>query len=170
MIRKAIKKDAKVIAKIKIDGWRSAYKGIVSQYYLSNMNIEKEAEKIENVIAKEDEEHKWDYYVYIADNVDKIFAFSAVSENKCKEYSTDCEIIALYVNPNYHRMGIGTNFLDHMKQDFAEKNLKNILIWCLEDNSNAKSFYEKNGGILVGEKDSTIGTQTLKQVGYRFSI
>ena len=52
IIRKARNEDAEAIANIKISGWRTAYKGIIEDDFLDNMNINEEIEKRKNNIEK----------------------------------------------------------------------------------------------------------------------
>ena len=44
-IRKATLNDIKAISTIKVEGWQSAYKNIISDKYLDNMDITKTIEK-----------------------------------------------------------------------------------------------------------------------------
>ena len=44
-IRKAEIADAEKIAKIKIEGWQTAYRGIIDDEFLDNMDRKKEIEK-----------------------------------------------------------------------------------------------------------------------------
>lgn len=44
-IRKATLKDVPAISTIKVEGWQSAYKNIISDEYLDSMNIQKTVEK-----------------------------------------------------------------------------------------------------------------------------
>ena len=44
-IRKAVLSDAKSIAKVHINSWKSTYKGIISEEFLNKMNIERGIER-----------------------------------------------------------------------------------------------------------------------------
>lgn len=46
MIRKAEIEDVRAILEIKINGWKTAYKGIVDDEFLNNMNCEEDYEKM----------------------------------------------------------------------------------------------------------------------------
>ena len=52
-IRKATLNDIKAISTIKVKGWKSAYKNIISDEYLDNMSIQKIGRKLINYIKKE---------------------------------------------------------------------------------------------------------------------
>jgi hypothetical protein len=42
-------------------------------------------------------------------------------------------------------------------------------VWALEDNHIARNFYQKNGGVLLSNKNQIqIGDQNLTEVGYQF--
>ena len=57
IIRTATTNEAEEIAKIKIEGWQTAYRGIIDDKFLDNMDINEELEKrknnIEDIIVAE---------------------------------------------------------------------------------------------------------------------
>ena len=55
IIRKARTEDAEAIADIKITGWQTAYRGIIDDDFLDNMNINEEIEKRKNNIKNEED-------------------------------------------------------------------------------------------------------------------
>ena len=48
IIRTATTNEAEEIAKIKIEGWQTAYRGIIDDKFLDNMDINEELEKRKN--------------------------------------------------------------------------------------------------------------------------
>lgn len=53
--------------------------------------------------------------------------------------------------------------------EFSHRGQYTLKIWALKDNKYRK-FYEKQGGILAGEKTITIGEQQLGEVLYRWEL
>lgn len=170
MIREANLEDAKDIANIKISAWQSAYKGIISHYYLVNMDILNEEEKVKSIINNEDEKIKGKYYVYIADNALKTLGYCNIERDFNKEYNTDATLHMLYVNPDYTNMGIGTQIFEYLKKELKEEGCNSILTTCFENNSNTRKFYEKNGGSIVGEQREKVGNQIINQIIYKLNI
>ena len=55
------------------------------------------------------------------------------------------ELHFLYVDPDYLRMGIGSEMLQFYEQKGKEKGCTEFVVWVLEENGIGISFYEKNG-------------------------
>jgi len=166
IIRKAKIEDSEAIAKIKVECWNTAYKGIVSEIYLSNLTIEKVAEKRRN---KFDEVAP--FYVYEKDNVIKGFIwFGKVIEDNNFITENFFEIFAIYVSPSEKYNGIGTKLLKFAQSEAKKENYNKVSLWCLKDNFPARKFYEKHLGKLKGETIVEIGEQELDEVRYEFNV
>ena len=83
-------KDALEIAKLIKDGWNSAYKGIISDEDLKNINAEKMSERWANIIEKEE-----NIYIYKEENK----VLGVIRFGKCEEinHQNIGEIFCLYV-------------------------------------------------------------------------
>ena len=160
MIRKANINDAKEIIKVNMLGWKQTYKGIFPQKFLDNLDINDEI-SIQKCEAKIKE-----YAVCEIDN--KIVGIVRYGKNK-KDYDDSYgEIYALYVLNDYQRQGIGLNL---MKFAFKElkKNFHSILISTLVENT-ANEFYQKAGGILIGNSPFVLENNTYLENLYEFKI
>ena len=62
------------------------------------------------------------------------------------------ELHFLYVDPDYVRMGIGTEMLQFFEQKGKEKGCPEFVVWVLEENGKGRSFYEKNSYAPDGKK------------------
>ena len=62
------------------------------------------------------------------------------------------ELHFLYVDPDYVRMGIGSEMLRFFEQAGREKGCPEFVVWVLEENKNARSFYEKHGYCSDGKE------------------
>lgn len=82
----------------------------------------------------------------------------------------DCEIVALYVKPNFKYKGIGTKMFEFVINEFKSKNRTKMIIWCLKDNEPSKKFYTKMGGIIAKEKAVKIGEKEYLEVGFKYNI
>ena len=165
VIRKARIEDSYSIAKIKVESWRVAYKGIVCDEYLSNLSIEKEDEKLKKF------EYVPPFYVYEENNIIKGFVWCGQVIEYDNIVDTDVfEIFAIYVNMEDKCRGIGTKLINFAKNEAKNENCSNVYLWCFKDNIYGRKFYEKNFGKLKGEKIVKIGEQELDEVGYEFNI
>lgn len=164
-IRKVEKSDIKAAADIKIKGWKTAYKGIIDDEFLNNMDKQTEIEKCEK------------YYktigFIVAESDGKVVGFCRYtnidSEVNKKNY-IDCEIRALYVEPKLKGNGIGKELFKYVINDFIKNNKKKMIIWCLKDNHPSRAFYEKMGGKIFKYKKELLGEKEYELVSYVYDL
>ena len=77
----------------------------------------------------------------------------------------DGELYAIYLLPEYTRMGIGRQLLLSMAECLHLQGMHAMLIWVLAQNP-ARYFYEALGGVYLREQPIAIGPQTLPEVAY----
>ena len=76
----------------------------------------------------------------------------------------------MYVKPSEKGKGIGTQLFRETCKELIEQGKKVMVLWCLEENSNAIKFYEKLGGKKVETKQVKIGDETYKEYGFYFNL
>lgn len=168
-IQKMEEKDIEQVANLLVKAWQSAYQGIVEQNYLAGLNQETKQNRIkenvknttndkEYVVAKEKEEVVG--FIKFGNRADELGRFLRY----------DGEIVALYVKQGRLREGIGTELVKYAKQKLKQEKKHNIIIWCLKENYPSRKFYEKIGGVLLGEKQSLIGEKEYPLVAYGYSL
>ena len=69
----------------------------------------------------------------------------SVYEHFRNEYA---DLVALYIYPEYHRMGIGTALKNIFTEWAKEKGAEQFVIGVLKDNTKARKVYEAWGGSL----------------------
>ena len=165
IIRKIKYEDLEKVVDIKIDGWQTAYRGIIDDEFLDSMNHESDLEK-----RKKD----WKESGFIvAEYENGILGFCRYDDKNddLENFpNIDCEIRALYVKSNKKRLGIGKRLFEYAVNEFKEKNKKQMIIWCLKENFPSRAFYEKMGGKLAGFKSSEFGGKEYDLVGYRYDL
>lgn len=164
LIRNIEKKDIPAVVNIQIDGWQTAYKGIIDDTYLESMNAEQR-------INERKKDYKLGSFI-VAEMNNEIVGFcrydnKVISEN-LKDY--DCELKALYVKSNLKRQGIGKLLFNHVKNDLKKQRRSKMILWCLKENYPSRKFYEKMGGKLIQEKDIEFGDKTYKEVAFGYNI
>ncbi|MDD2377052.1 MAG: GNAT family N-acetyltransferase [Clostridia bacterium] len=166
IIRKSKIEDSYSIAKIKVECWNVAYKGIVCDKYLSNLSIEKESKRRRNEFKDVPP-----FYVYEENSIIKGFVwFGKVIEDNNTINENIFEIFAIYVNPDNKCNGIGTKLINFAKNEAKKQNYSKVYLWCLKDNLSGRKFYEKKLGKLKGETIVEIGEQDLDEVRYEFNV
>ena len=121
-------KDSLEIAKLIKDGWQSAYKGIISDEDLKNINVEEMSERWKSIIKVEK-----NIYVYKEEN--KILGVIRFGECEEKHHEHIGEIFCLYVRIKEKRKGIGSKFFEFAKNKLIEHRYNKMIIWCLKGNN-----------------------------------
>ncbi|MGM9618373.1 MAG: GNAT family N-acetyltransferase [Oscillospiraceae bacterium] len=163
-IRQAQSCDIKQIAEIKVDGWRSAYKGIIDDEFLNAMSISKQIDNIHNYSLDT---------MFVAENDNEILGFCRIydySEPVYDDKEIDCEIREIYVKPNLKRMGIGSELFHFTKDYFSQNGKRKLYLGCLKNNYSARKFYEKMGGISTSGKEIEIGGKLYQIVGFIYHL
>lgn len=156
--------DQKEIAKIKVDAWNDAYQGIVDEEYLNNLDYETEQHKYEDSF----EEYKELVFVFENKKTNEILGYACI---KTKDVSNaDSELVSLYIKPGYKGLGIGTLLFKKVEEHLKELGKKNMILWCIKENTSALSFYKKLGGTILKEKNAKIGDKEYKELGIIYKL
>ena len=79
--------------------------------------------------------------------------------------------MAIYVDCDNLGNGIGKKMMEYVMKELKNEGKRKMILWCLEENENARKFYEKMGGKLVNdEKYFETEGQKYKEVGYIYDI
>ena len=160
MIRYYKKEDINEIAKIITEDWKIAYKGIIDKEFLETLNDKEKAKRIREKYQEQKS------IVYIENN--NIKGYCRFGENRDKkEYG---EIYALYIKYNERGNGVGRLLVKEAMKILKEKGYKEIVIWCLKENIQARGFYEKIGGKLYKERYIEIGQKEYKEISYIYEL
>ena len=163
IIRKNELKDQAQMARIKIDGWRTAYDKIVASKYLNALDYETQTQRYISSF----EEYK--DLVLVAVKNDEVLGYSCFNlTDKSGKY--DSELVSLYVKANETNRGIGSNLLIETAKELLDQGKHNMIVWCLSDNKNAIRFYEGLGGVNVETKNAKIGDEYYKEYGFYFDL
>ena len=164
-IRNVKKEDLRAVAEISVNGWKTAYKGIIDDDFLNNLSIEEKYKKRLNDYTENG--------FIVAELNNEIVGFCRYrSGNYYKEThpNIDCEISALYVKPEYKRKSIGRKLVNSVIDEFRENGYSKMILWCLKDNYPSRAFYEKMGGIYCGENIIERGNKEYKEVGFIYDL
>jgi len=139
-IRKALPEDACDYAVCHISCWQSAYKGIVSDTFLSGMATEKEQRigRYKKVLA---EPGNCEYYCVCHGEV--MVGFCIIQKSQNERLSWIGEIWAIYLVDEYRGKGFGEEILDFAVNELKRVSPEEIFLWVFESNLRARHFYEK---------------------------
>ena len=165
IIRNVRKDDLWAVSSIVVEGWKSAYRGIIDDDFLDNLNVE-------DNYNRRLKDYKENGFI-VAEIHNEVVGFCRYTINNLfsKDVNEiDCELCAIYVKPDLKRQGIGKALFDYVIQEQLKNNNKNMILWCLKENYNSRKFYEKMGGNVYGENEIQKGGKKYKEVGYRYDL
>lgn len=164
IIRKAISSDALGIAKVNVDTWRTAYKGILSDEYLMDLSYNQKEKRMRNVINNS---AKNKCFTFIAeDNKNGIIGFASCGIEREGDSIYKGELYSLYILQDYQNNGVGKLLFNHVQEKLIEKNFYPMMNWVLEDNKQACQFYERRGCKKIKDRYINIGSELYKEVAY----
>ena len=127
IIRKAKSEDIEKIANIKVRCWQIAYRNIIADEYLDNMDIEYTIEKNKRIFEQ--------YNIIVAELKNEVIGFCRYDYNNYyEEENVDCELIALYIKPEMKRHGIGRKLMKYAINEFKNSKKEKMILWCLKEN------------------------------------
>jgi ribosomal protein S18 acetylase RimI-like enzyme len=163
-IRNISEEDIPQVVDIQVEGWRTAYKGIIDDVFLNSMDKEKQIERRKN------DYKQGNFIVAVVKN--EIVGFCRYDEVVISpdggEY--DSELMALYVKPELKHQGIGKSIFNYVANDLIDKGKTKMILWCLKENYSSRAFYEKMGGTIVGEHEIEIGDKTYQEVAFGYNL
>ncbi len=158
-IRKATASDARRIAIVQVDSWRTTYKNIVPDDYLKNMSVDRREDVWASMIPN--------HTVYVAETESgEIVGFAGGGKERTGNYPPyKGELYAIYLLESHQRKGLGKQLVAPIARDLVDVGIYSMIVMVLKDN-NSKYFYESLGAKLIGEKDIEIGGKQLLELVY----
>ncbi|ABA88633.1 N-acetyltransferase [Syntrophotalea carbinolica DSM 2380] len=155
-IRRANVSDVEILANVHTDSWRSAYRGLVPETYLANLDCDRLAECFRKNLSSNSEE------MFLAEQGTGIIGFLGIGG--CRDL--DCgqgltgEIYGIYLHPGYWRKGIGRLLCQKGLRVLESQGYSSVVLWVLEGNQRARGFYEAMGFVTDGStKILNLGSQ-----------
>lgn len=130
--------DARVLARIHVDSWRAAYRGLIPDTYLERFTYQGREESFRRSLAANAEET---YLIRQDDKVVSLLTIGAARDSDM-DVSRTGEIWGIYLLPNYWRKGIGKKVVQEAEAILQSREYETIILWVLEKNEQARHFYE----------------------------
>lgn len=160
VVRQAGVEDAAAIARVHVDTWRTAYRGLLPNDYLAALD-------------EAGYEVRWRRTltdgvgrVYVAEEGRQIVGFASGGPERAGEDGFNGELYAIYVLQHAQACGHGRRLVQAVAQGLRDTALPNMIVWVLRDNDSARHFYERLGGVFVRSQPITIGSALLQEVSY----
>ncbi len=158
-IRRAEEKDASAIAAVHAESWLGAYSGIIPHRALNRMIGRRGREWWANAIRRASA-------ILVVEVGDAVVGYATLGRNRARDLPHQGEIYELYIRPEYQGVGLGSRLFAAARERLARHGLKGLVVWALEDNGNALSFYHGSGGRDVAEGVEVFDQRALKKVAF----
>jgi GNAT superfamily N-acetyltransferase len=165
-VRAAVAEDAHGVARVHVRSWQAAYRGLIAQEYLDNLEPEVWAGR----------------YTFgrmglrlpstqVA--VDGSTICGLVTTGLCRaiDLPNFGELMAIYVDPAYMHTGVGRLLMSAGRERLRRVGVTAASLWVLDGNVRARRFYERDGWRLDGTRRTrTYGNVPVEEVRYRCTL
>ena len=158
-VRRADPRDARAIAEVHRTSWIGAYAGMIPHHALVQM-IERRREDWWRRAARGPST------LLVVEVADKIAGYATLGLNRVRELKQEGEIYELYLLPEYQGIGLGSYLFRECRAILKGLGMQGLVVWCLEDNDNAVTFYRAMGGMDVAEGMECFGETSIKKLGF----
>jgi GNAT superfamily N-acetyltransferase len=165
VIRPATAADASAIARVRIDTWRTAYRGLVPDAYLDAMDVEQSVALWQRVLDADAPNAS----VFVADHAGEVIGFAAANRLAEPRHELDAELSAVYVRREWQRAGIGRQLVLAAARAQRASGATGLIVWSISGNKPARAFYEALGGTVIVEQPFEWDGVPLTETGYAFA-
>jgi GNAT superfamily N-acetyltransferase len=164
-IRRAGSGDAETVGRIHVESWNVAYRGIMPDDVIARTDLAYRTAFWTERIA----DPAWP--VYLIEEKGEGVAFCQMIPTKDSEDDPTRvgHITSLHVLPHLRGRGYGRILIDHVCAEFQRRGFAEVTLWVLEENRDARRFYEKHGFHLDGGTRRYPRTQ-VPEVRYRIRL
>ncbi|MGH7763682.1 MAG: GNAT family N-acetyltransferase [Candidatus Dormibacteraceae bacterium] len=160
MVRQAGLGDAAAIARVHVLTWRTTYRGLLPDEFLASLSEAHYADRWIRGIADASTR------VFVAEEKTGVVGFASAGRERAGEDGYEGELYALYVDDAAQRRGHGRELVRAVAGGLRELGLRDMIVWVHRDNSAARTFYERMGGLYLRTQPVTIGPTLLHEVSY----
>ena len=162
LIRPAAPDDASAIARVRVESWRTTYKGMIPESYLAGMKVEDSAALWHKVLTAGASTTS----VFVAQTDAGIVGFASGNMLSEPKHGLDAELSAVYLFREAQRTGIGRRLVANVAAAQRSFGATGLIVWVIAGNKPARAFYEKLGAELLIEQPFTWDGMDMLEVGY----
>ena len=161
-IRRATPGDAPAIAQVRVDSWRTTYRGMIPDAYLDAMQVAASTalwDRVLNAGANTT-------CVFVAAHGSDVVGFSCGNRLAEPKHGFDAELTAVYLRREFQRAGLGRQLVGAVVEAQREYGATGLITWVIAGNKPAREFYERLGGEVVVEQPFHWDGMDLVEAGY----
>jgi GNAT superfamily N-acetyltransferase len=162
-IRPAAIHDARAIAEVHVESYKSAYRGIFPEALLNGLSVEKRESFWRDSLAAPEPPSA--ITMVGCDVGGSVVGFVSGAKERTGQLGCDGELYAIYLRPEAQRRGLGALLVRQFVHELVTRGFSSMAVWVLELNPAGK-FYERLGGKVIGQQQIERGGQTFIEVAY----
>ncbi|MSP50015.1 MAG: GNAT family N-acetyltransferase [Alphaproteobacteria bacterium] len=147
MLRDAGPDDAASIARVHVEGWRTAYRGLFPDAYLDGLDESKRAADWRRRLPARAARH-----TVVALEADEVTGFASGGPER-GQHGSDAEVYAIYVLSTARRRGIGGRLMARVFAGFRDDCRRSAHLWVHAGNVAGEAFYRRLGGVAGARAD-----------------
>ncbi|HEY4025401.1 MAG TPA: GNAT family N-acetyltransferase [Candidatus Dormibacteraeota bacterium] len=161
--RLAVTADAGAIAHVHVESWRATYRGMLPDRILAEMD-------------PGEHERRWartlqDPYrrsvVLVAEEEGRVVGFASCGRERDGEQDYEGELYAIYLLRETQGRGHGRALVEASAAALEIRGITSMVVWVLRDNTGARAFYERLGGVYLRERPlDLVAGVTVPEVSY----
>jgi GNAT superfamily N-acetyltransferase len=163
-IRLATPADAAAIAEVRVNAWRTTYRGMIPDGYLDAMKVEDSAALWGKVLAAAPNTTS----TFVAEIDGRVVGFASGIMKPAAAHGFDAELTGIYVVREAQGSGIGKRLVAAVAAAQRSHGATAMIVWVIAANKIARAFYESLGGVLVLEQPFSWDGMDLVEAGYGF--
>jgi GNAT superfamily N-acetyltransferase len=163
-VRLATPADAAAIGDVRVNAWRTTYRGMIPDGYLDAMKVEDSAALWEKVLTAAPNTTS----TFVAESAGRVIGFASGMQKPEATLGFDCELTGIYLVREAQRAGTGRRLAGAVAAAQRSHGGTAMIAWVVAANKAARAFYEALGGELVVEQPFTWDGMDLVEAGYGF--
>jgi len=161
-IRTATPADIPSIARVHMESWRDTYRGLVSDDFLDNLQLDARIARWQQRLANPDSGE----FAYVAEDVGgDVIAFATGGPEESGHTTYKAELRALHVSKPCQGIGLGKQLFIAIARHLQNLGYTSLLLWVLKGNP-AQQFHVKLGGIYVADRIEEFAGGHIPEVAY----
>lgn len=164
-IRRAQSGDAEIVGRIHVESWKVAYRGIMPDDVIARTDLTYRTAFWAERIADEN----WPVFLLEENGEPVAFCQMIATRDADDDPTRVGHITSLHVLPHLRGKGYGHQLIAHVFAEFRRRGFGEVTLWVLEENRNARDFYEKCGFAADGGRQKYRGTD-VPEVRYRIGL
>lgn len=163
MPRVALAEDAGDIARVHVESWRTTYRGLLPDGFLAAMDVR----EYENRWSRTLRDSHQRSAVFVVEEQGRIVGYASCGRERDGDRRYEGELYAIYLLREAQGRGHGRALVAAAADHLARRAMTSMVVWVLRDNTPARGFYERLGGVYMRDRPLDLGLgAAVREVAY----